>query len=56
MFIASTSSGILPAAWAASVWKKAFLLAADLADLGERLDDADLVVHRHDRDHHGFGR
>ena len=28
------------------------LLAADLADLGQWLDDADLVVHRHDRHHH----
>jgi hypothetical protein len=44
MFMASTSSGILPAAWAASVWK----------NLGERLDDADLVVHRHDRHDHGL--
>ena len=29
------------------------LLAADLADLGQRLDDADFVVHRHDRDDDG---
>ena len=34
--------------------EEGLLLAADLADLGERLDDADLVVHRHDRDHHGL--
>jgi hypothetical protein len=31
------------------------LLAADLADLGDRLDHADLVVHEHHRDHHGVG-
>ena len=39
--------------------EEGLLLAADLADLGQRLDDADLVVHRHDRDHHrlvGDGR
>ena len=34
--------------------EEGLLLAADLADLGERLDDADLVVHRHDRDDHGL--
>ncbi len=34
--------------------EEGLLLAADLADLGERLDDADLVVHRHDRHDHGL--
>src|SRR5476651_2236413 len=32
--------------------EESLLLAADLADLGQRLDDANLVVHRHDRHHH----
>ncbi len=31
------------------------LVAADLADLGQRLDYADFVVHRHHRGHHGVG-
>lgn len=87
MFIAFTSSGILPTACAASVWKKTcgeepgdakpssrwrrgsptkrssyarsghaqrcgqatrLPLAADLANLGNRLHDADLIVHGHD--------
>ncbi len=42
----------LPTAWAASLWNSA-PVAADLADLGERLNDADLVVRGHDRDQHG---
>jgi hypothetical protein len=31
------------------------LLAAELADLPDRLDHADLVVHHHDRDQDGVG-
>jgi hypothetical protein len=38
-----------PAAWAASVWNRA-PPARPGADLGERLDHAGLVVHRHDGD------
>ena len=52
--MAWTSIGILPAACAASVWSSAPRSCDDGADLGQRLQDADLVVRRHDRDEHGL--
>ena len=43
-------NGTLPTACTASVWNRIALLLRDRADLGDRLDDADLVVGGHDRD------
>ena len=45
-----TSSGILPAACAASVWNSAPASCASGGEGGEVLDHAGLVVHRHDAD------
>ena len=44
------SSGILPAAWAMSVWNSAPACLAMAARRGDVLHHADLVVHRHDAD------
>ena len=54
MPMALTSIGTLPAACAASVWSSAPPSHGDGADLGERLQDADLVVGGHHRDEHGL--
>ncbi len=53
MPIAATSSGILPAACAASVWNTHAVLLRDGADGRQRLQHADLVVGRHDGDEDG---
>ncbi len=50
---ASTSSGILPTACAASLWKSTSRSRADARDLRERLERADLAVRRSDGDEHG---
>ena len=50
MFILLTSIGTLPIACTASVWKINAALAAQLADFGDRLEHADFIVRRHDRD------
>ena len=50
-FAASTSNGILPAPWTASMWNRRLrVLRLDRrADRVDVLDDTDLVVREHDR-------
>ncbi len=55
MFMALTSTGILPTACGSIGVEEDLLFSAHLANFGDRLNDTDLVVDGHDADKSSIG-